>query len=59
MIFILLFSCIPKNYIEIGVVDIVNKTGCEIQLKDEILIFADPAMCKFLREGDTIIANRK
>jgi len=50
---------VTDNYLEVGVVDIVNKGGCEIHLKDETMLFLDNAFCNILQEGDTIIVNRK
>ena len=50
---------VSDSYIKVGVVDIVNKGGCEIHLINETMVFLDNSLCSILEEGDTIIVNRK
>ena len=54
MFIIITLACLMTNHRKVGVIDIIDKNVCSIQLEDETYILVNSSVCKGLKEGDTI-----
>ena len=62
MLFLFIFACSIKAQpvqVQIGVVDIVDPAGCEIQLVNEKMIYVNSPLCARFTEGDILLVQKR
>ncbi len=51
---IIILACLTTNHKKVGVIDIIDKEVCSIQLEDETFILVNSSICNGLKEGDVL-----
>ena len=59
MILFLFLCCITGAKIHLATVDSVDKNICTIQMEDGTVEILNSELCRYLKEGDKIKAERK
>ena len=54
MFIIITLACLMTAHRKVGVIDIIDRDVCSIQLEDETYILVHRSICEGLNEGDAI-----
>jgi len=51
---LIILGCLMATHRKVGVIDIIDREVCSIQLEDETYILVHSSVCEGLKEGDAI-----